>query len=170
MSILAIDTIQGATTATSVDMSGVTGLQMPAGSVIQVVNVQSSSGQISTTTGQYISTPYTNTITPKFSSSKIYVDLSFSTLIRGSSTGGGVGLSLKRGGTRLTTSVNNPHELYISGDALIGNRQHYAYLDSPSTTSATTYTIEAWPRYSGQTTEFDSRSSTWSMTLWEIAG
>ena len=36
MSTLAIDTIQGATTATSVDMSGVTGLQMPAGHVIQV--------------------------------------------------------------------------------------------------------------------------------------
>ena len=37
MSTLAIDTIQGATTATSVDMSGVTGLQMPAGHVLQTI-------------------------------------------------------------------------------------------------------------------------------------
>ena len=161
MSTLSVDTIQGKTTAGTV--------AMPSGYVIQVVNNQSNSGQVSTTTGQYISTPYTNTITPKFSSSKIYIDLSFSVLIRGSSSGGGVGLSLKRGSTRITSSPNNPHELFITSTNLMGNRQHYAYLDSPSTTSATTYSIEAYPRYSGQTTEFDSRSSYWSMTLWEIA-
>ena len=38
MSTLAIDTIQGATTATSVDMSGVTSLQMPTGHIIQTLS------------------------------------------------------------------------------------------------------------------------------------
>ena len=159
-SILTVDNLVGKTTANTVHVPG---------HVIQVVNNQSNSGSISTTTGQYISTPYTATITPKFSSSKIYVDLSFSVLIRGSSGGGALGLSLLRGSTRITTSVNNPHEMFHGDATLMANRQHYAYLDSPNTTSSTTYSLEAWPRYSGQTTEFDSRSSTWSMTLWEIA-
>ena len=159
-SILTVDNLVGKTTANTVHVPG---------HVIQVVNNQSNSGSISTTTGQYISTPYTATITPKFSSSKIYVDLSFSVLIRGSSGGGALGFSLLRGSTRLTTSVNNPHEMFHGDATLMANRQHYAYLDSPNTTSSTTYSLEAWPRYSGQTTEFDSRSSTWSMTLWEIA-
>ena len=160
MSILKVDTINEKTTGNGVQI---------AGHVVQVVNNQSTSGQISTTTGQYISTPYTATITPKFSSSKIYIDLSFSVLLRGSSTGGAIGLSLKRGSTRLSSSLTNPHEVFMGSSTLMGNRQHYAYLDSPSTTSSTTYSMEAYPRYSGQTTEFDSRSSTWSMTLWEIA-
>ena len=159
MSILKVDTINETTTGNGVAIPN---------HVIQVVNNQSSSGQISTTTGQYIGTPYTATITPKLATSKIYVLLSFSVLIRGSSSGGAIGLSLKRGSTRLTSSVNNPHELFHGDATLMGNRQHYAYLDSPSTTSATTYTMEAYPRYSGQTTEFDSRSSTWAMTLMEI--
>ena len=166
VSTIKVDNIQKAdgSTATISDL----GLNA-AGSVIQVVNNQSSSGQISTTTGQYISTPYTATITPKFSSSKIYVDLSFSVLLRGSSGGGALGFSLKRGSTRITSSVTNPHEMFFGAATLMANRQHYAYLDSPNTTSSTTYSLEAYPRYSGQTTEFDSRSSTWSMTLWEIA-
>tara|TARA_Y100001937_G_scaffold93524_1_gene126683 strand:+ start:19280 stop:19798 length:519 start_codon:yes stop_codon:yes gene_type:complete len=138
------------------------------GHVIQVVNNQSNSGSISTTSGQYISTPYTATITPKFSSSKIYVDLSFSVLLRGGGSGAALGFSLKRGSTRITSSVNNPHEMFFGDATLMANRQHYAYLDSPNTTSSTTYSLEAYPRYS-QTTEFDSRNSTWSMTLWEIA-
>ena len=160
MSILKVDTINEKTSGNGVQITG---------HVVQVVNNQSSSGQISTTTQQYISTPYTATITPKFSSSKIYIDLSFSVLIRGSSVGGAIGMSLLRDGTRVTSSVNNPHELFHGDATLMGNRQHWAYLDSPSTTSSTTYSMEAYPRYSGQTTEFDSRSSTWSMTLWEIA-
>lgn len=159
MSILKVDTINETTTGNGVAIPN---------HVIQVVNNQSSSGQISTTTGQYIGTPYTATITPKLATSKIYVLLSFSVLIRGSSSGGAIGLSLKRGSTRLTSSPNNPHEMFHGDATLMGNRQHYAYLDSPSTTSATTYTMEAYPRYSGQTTEFDSRSSTWAMTLMEI--
>lgn len=161
MSILKVDTINETTTGNGVAIPN---------HVIQVINNQSTSGQISTTTGQYISTPYTATITPKLATSKIYVLLSFSVLIRGSSSlnGGALGLSLKRGSTRITSSLTNPHEMFMGSDTLMGNRQHYAYLDSPSTTSATTYTMEAYPRYSGQTTEFDSRSSTWAMTLMEI--
>ena len=142
------------------------------GHVIQVANNTGSTGSTSTSSGAYLTTPYTATITPKFATSKILAMFSFSILLRatGSPNAAALGFSLLRNTTRLTTSATNTHELFIStAGILMANRQHYEYLDSPSTTSATTYKLEAYPRYSGQTTEFDSRRSTWSMTLWEIA-
>ena len=143
-----------------------------AGHVIQVVQSTGTNGSISTSSNAYIATPYTGTITPKFATSKILVTISFSTLLRatGSDAAAALGFSLKRGSTRVTTASSNNHEMFISGSGILsGNRQNYVYLDSPNTTSSTTYALEAWPRYSGQTTEFDSRTSTWSVTLQEIA-
>ena len=167
-SILKVDTIQ--TTAGAAPTAK--DLGFAAGSVIQVVNNTGTNGSSFTSGGAYVATPYTATITPKFATSKILARFSFSLLLRatGGAAAAGVGFSLLRNTTRLTTSPNNPHELYISTSGiLMGNRQNYEYLDLPSTTSATEYKLEAYPRYSGQTTEFDSRSSTWHVTLMEIA-
>tara|TARA_B100000683_G_scaffold275809_1_gene327730 strand:- start:202 stop:702 length:501 start_codon:yes stop_codon:yes gene_type:complete len=72
MSTLAIDTIQGATTATSVDMSGITNLQMPAGHIIQIVNT-ATANQISTTSTSDVDTGVSLNITPKFSTSKLWL-------------------------------------------------------------------------------------------------
>ena len=74
MSTLAIDTIQGATTATSVDMSGVTGLQMPAGHVIQIQRTTQQSGNSSTTSTSMVSTALSVNITPKFANSLIKIE------------------------------------------------------------------------------------------------
>jgi len=74
MSTLAIDTIQGATTATSVDMSGVTGLQMPAGHVIQIQRTTQTSGNSSTTSTSMVSTALSVDITPKFNNSLIKIE------------------------------------------------------------------------------------------------
>ena len=43
-SILKVDTIQGATSATAVDVSGVTNLKMPSGFPVQVINGTNSTG------------------------------------------------------------------------------------------------------------------------------
>jgi hypothetical protein len=146
--------------------------KMPAGSVIQVANATGDNGIISTTTGQYINTPYSVSISPKFSSSKIFILLNFSVLLRcgsGAYDSAALGFSLLRGSTRITNSPNNPHTLFITGpNTLMGNTQSLSYLDSPNTTSAITYLLQAWPRYANQTTEFDSRDSTWTFTLMEI--
>ena len=146
--------------------------KMPAGSVIQTVSINGTNGQISTTTGQYINTPYSATISPKFSSSKIFVFLTFSVLLRcgpGTYDSAACGFSLLRGSTRITDSLPNPHTIFVTGpNTLMGNTQSVSYLDSPNTTSAITYSLQAWPRYDNQTTEFDSRDSTWGFTLMEI--
>lgn len=163
MSILKVDTINEKTTGNGVAIPG---------HVVQVANNTGTTGSTSQSSGAYLTTPYTATITPKFATSKILAMFSFSLLLRatGSSNAAALGFSLLRNNTRLTTSVTNPHELFIStAGILMGNRQHYEYLDSPSTTSATTYKLEAYPRYANQTTEFDSRDSAWHVTLMEIA-
>ena len=162
MSILKVDTINEKTSGNGVVIPG---------HVVQVVNNTGTTGSTFTSGGAYVATPYTATITPKFATSKILARFSFSVLIRATGgTSASIGLSLLRNTTRLTASLTNPHELFISTSGiLMGNRQNYEYLDSPSTTSATEYKLEAYPRYSGQTTEFDTRSSTWHVTLMEIA-
>ena len=148
------------------------GVHIP-GHVIQAVQNTGTNGSTTTVTGAYVTTPYTGTITPKFTTSKILVTVSFSVLLRcGSGTydSAAIGFSLLRGSTRIISTVNNPHEMFVSGPSnLLGNRQSISYLDSPSTISATTYSLEAWPRYANQTSEFDSRATTWSVTLQEIA-
>ena len=63
-STLTVDNIVGATTAANV--------KLPAGSVIQVVNTSSSTG-ISTTSTSDVDTGITLNITPKFSTSKLWL-------------------------------------------------------------------------------------------------
>ena len=154
-----------------VEKTSAAGVHIP-GHVIQVVQSTGTNGSIFTSSNAYVATPYTGAITPKFATSKILVTISFSVLLRatGSDNSAALGFSLKRGSTRVTTASSNNHEMFISGSGILSaSRQNYVYLDSPSTASSTTYALEGWPRYSGQTTEFDSRSSTWSVTLQEIA-
>jgi len=143
-----------------------------AGHVVQVVNNTGNTGSTFTSSGAYVATPYTATITPKFATSKILAMFSFSVLLRatGSPNAAALGFSFLRNTTRLTTSNTSPHEMFIStAGILMANRQHFEYLDSPSTTSATTYKLEAYLRYTDQRTEFDTRDSTWHVTLMEIA-
>jgi len=64
MSTLSVDTIQGKTTAGTV--------AMPSGSVIQVVNTSSSTG-ITTTSTSDVDTGISINITPKFSTSKLWL-------------------------------------------------------------------------------------------------
>ena len=168
-SIIKVDQIQ--TAAGAVPTAADLGLNV-AGSVVQVVQSRGTNGSIFSSSNAYVATPYTGAITPKFATSKILVTISFSVLLRatGSDNAAALGFSLKRGSVRVTTASSNNHEMFISSSGILsGSRQNYVYLDSPSTASSTTYALEAWPRYSGQTTEFDSRQSTWSVTLQEIA-
>lgn len=166
-SILKVDQIQLADGSTPT--AGDLGLNTT-GSVLQVVQNSGINGSIYSSDGLYVSTPYSGTITPKYSTSKILATFSFSVLLRGGGNSAAAGFSLLRNGTRLTTAPSNTHELFAPANELVAARQSYVYLDSPTTTNALTYSLEAWLRYSGQTTEFDSRDSTWTVTLMEIAG
>ena len=134
MSTLKVDTIQGKTTAGTV--------AMPSGSVIQVVQ-----GIIKTQVTNSSSTfasMHSQAITPKFSSSKIFI------MITGAATAdqnNGFYFKIYRGSTELTDLVGTGggYENHAQGVTNGSNGDfdmkpfHMQLLDSPSTTSATTY-------------------------------
>lgn len=131
MSVLKVDTINEKTTGSGVNIPG---------HVIQVVSNTVTTRQ-STSSSTFVSTDIAATITPKYSTSKILVMASstysnegagrsfIATIYRGSTNlAGGTdafvqGLTDGGGGTRIRSGL------------------HMSYMDSPSTTSATTYTV-----------------------------
>lgn len=186
MSTLAIDTIQGATTATSVDMSGITSLQMPPGAVLQVVQgITTAASAFSIAAHNLSSAVVSATITPKFATSKI--------LMTGQVTGASDSLGhqfwiiLQRGSTNIGQgdSVGNRRRCH-SGIAQfhtyaegLGNGS-INFLDSPNTTSATTYSVKLAHNSGGSQTWLLNRTdsdgnntdrprATTTLTLMEIA-
>ena len=151
---------------------GVATSGLPAGSVLQVVSANNSQ-QITTTGTTYIDTNLTASITPSSSSNKILVMFSGSmyndtadvhaalTVFRGnSSTGTNLDLTGASGYGFGTA--------YAQGDKIKSNVVGFV-LDSPSTTSSTTYTA-AVRRVSGSGNVYmNVNSDTASMTLMEIA-
>jgi hypothetical protein len=124
----------------SVAASTLTGTQtipkatLPTGSVLQVVNATTTS-MISTTGSTYITTGLTASITPTSSSSKVLVIVTTSVRFTASCW---MGLLLYRGASSIGYLAAGLG--YNMGS--IGTQQFTAnYVDSPATTSSTTYTL-----------------------------
>jgi hypothetical protein len=141
--------------------------QASAGVVLQVVNATYAT-QVTSTSSTLADTGLTATITPKFTTSKILVIVSQGML---ASTGSG-DVTINRAGTDVIT--------FGYGTGLNGSGstsafyQSLQYLDSPATTSATTYKTR-FNRRSGAGTIYaqlnDSNGTQQSViTLMEIAG
>jgi len=136
--------------------------QASAGSVIQVVSVSNSTASTTTST-TYVATALTATITPKFSTSKILV--SFNSILASTSTNVAFATIYKSstnlaGGTAGFTETGNTgaYSQNASGQ----------YLDSPLTTSATTYAV--YIRVTGGTGYWlDGTNVVGTITLMEIA-
>jgi len=147
MSTLSVDTITGQTAAGNV--------KFPAGTVLQTIFAQSTAA-VSTSVSS-LGSPVdclSATITPKYSSSKILVLASH--VVGGSADGIGVNVFLKRGGTLLPTSEIGGDTAGLMVYGIARPNDHSAYhsfqhLNSPNTTSATTYTV-AIGRYGGSGT------------------
>jgi hypothetical protein len=118
--------------------TGVTTAQMPAGSVLQVVQAVSSSTNKTTTSTSFVSTGTSATITPLNASSKILVQYNCHA---DPNSGGTLLGTVYRGATNLGTG--NANSLFRIHDVSAGRflvQQHAIILDSPNTTSAVTYT------------------------------
>ena len=115
-------------------------IQASAGQVLQVVNATYST-QVSSSSSTFSSTGLTASITPKFSTSKILVLISVNGIMK-YNTNTAVGLQIVRNSTAILTFegsagfINGTSPQYL---ATGGNSAEY--LDSPATTSATTYTL-----------------------------
>ena len=111
---------------------------LPAGSVIQVVQGTTSTGVTSTSTS-YADTGLTATITPTSATSTILV---ISNCAIGKDTGNtGVSLRLLRGATTIKEFAKRSASDGGSGENFVGTFSH-SYIDSPATTSATTYKVQ----------------------------
>jgi hypothetical protein len=156
----------GTTQATSAIVSGyVPYANLPAGSVLQVVNATySTQSSVNGTTP--VASGLSVSITPKFSTSKILVLVSQNGIY--SATNGILAVqSLKRGSTSLFNFD------FISGYSVsgggCGGSATTNYLDSPATTSSTTYsTVIACG--SANTINWNNGGCLSSITVMEIAG
>jgi len=130
----------GTTQATSAIVSGyVPYANLPAGSVLQVVNGTYASPTVTSST-TYVDTGVTATITPKFSTSKILV------LVSGNSISANSGAStctfelcLANGSN---TNLLNLDSQYATNYNTAGASYSANYLHSPATTSAYTYKLQ----------------------------
>ena len=161
------------------DSAETTGLKWAApaagGKVLQVV-----SAAITTTTAitatSMTDTSITLAITPTLATSKVLVIISAVTEVTGSADGVISGAQLLRGATQIAdygaTSRTEWQHIYAppATTVTLRNIQTVVYLDSPATTSSTTYKLQAGlnSAASGRTVTFQRNGHPSTITLLEI--
>ena len=136
------------------------------GKVLQVVSTSLASAAISTTSTSFADvTGFTASITPSSASNKILILVNMPSYV--SNSGNGIYLTILRGATNLGSSVRGFG--YLRGGADTFGVMSANYLDSPNTTSSTTYKLQ-FKVDSGSTGEFTSPDGArGTLTLIEIA-
>lgn len=161
-SILNVDQINNAagTSALTIDTSG--NVNIP-GHVVQVVNSLLTGG-VGNSSGTYADTGLTASITPTNSSNKILVLVNLTSLESNTASEGG-NVKLVRDATDLSEwgRFMGYTRVYMT------NHPSISYLDSPATTSSTTYKVQFVRGTGSGTLNLNSNSATSSMTLMEIA-
>jgi hypothetical protein len=140
---------------------------LPTGSILQVVNATTSGATTTTISGTYVSTAITGTITPTSSTSKILIFLNYSAWTSQSNMY--VFATIYRNNTTNIVSEGSGRLSQTPDSGTIGYpmMQSNMYLDSPATTSATTYTL--YIKVTAGTGYVNDSQSTSNITLMEIA-
>jgi hypothetical protein len=142
---------------------------LPAGSVLQVVQ-GSLAGTFTTNSTSFVTTGLTASITPKYATSKILAIVSCNQSLA-ANTGKVAYYTLYRNSTNLAPTGSGLNQsfgnLYCANSNLFAN-MNFSYLDSPATTSATTYTVYAGVD-SGGNANINQNNSTSYIQLLEIA-
>ena len=169
-----VDQIQTAdgtgTVALQNQLSGMTGASMPAGSVLQVVT-HSQTASVATSATSY-TTMYGATITPSSASSKILVRATVGSLYMNISSSNQSHWRLARGSSGCTGQNTNFQTETGRNATAAGTRAYInmEILDSPSTTSATTYNVQARRINGSGTLQINDTAGTSIITLMEIKG
>ena len=145
--------------------SGVLSFVSGGGKVLQVLQY-SLSGQVLTTSGSPVTTGLTGSITPSSASSKILILVSMTCCYQTVTNAVG-NTTIYRGATDLGTGSPASFGDTYSTSGGITTGQSYQYLDSPNTTSSTTYTIYF---FTGGNFRVNQNGNTSYMNLIEIAG
>ena len=170
-------------TGTVLTTAGVPASAMPAGSVLQVLQTVKTD-RFTTTSGTAVDiTGFSATITPTSATSKILVISNFHT--SPGLTGSYTRTQLLRDSTVLGLGSASGSATSVTAGEIVTNSADndvlnvgYTYLDSPATTSATTYKWQMYA-FSGRTATFNGSTTTTNsnffntsstITLMEIAG
>ena len=158
-STLTVDNIVGATTAANV--------KLPSGCILQVVQ-GSHNVAVGISTGTYTFTGLTATISPKFSSSKILVQVEHQGCASVAMSTGSINMRLQRNSSDIHKFAlgywYSPQANAFRGPIST------SFLDSPSTTSATVYrTMFAANDGGACYVQNDNANSVSTITLMEIA-
>jgi hypothetical protein len=170
--------ISGDGTITGLTATGISSVQnvgranLPVGSVLQVVQGTYSTNATTTSAGTMVDTGLSASITPTSSSSKVLVVINQNGVYRTGSIYAMIDMRLVRGSTAIQTICasafwnGNFPDLTSSYGASIST----AYLDSPATTSSTTYKTQYQiPSGLNGTIGAQYGSSVSTITLMEIA-
>ena len=138
---------------------------LPAGSVLQVVSANTTSSA-STTSTSFVTTGFSVSITPRFSTSKILASFSGGNFDNNSSSNQSMFATFYRNSTNIgsTNGINQTKTV----TARILTSGAFSVYDSPATTSSTTYTL--YIAGEGQTVAFNNSTGLLAtITLMEIA-
>ena len=159
MSTLSVDTIQGQTTAANV--------KLPAGCVVQTVSADGPNSQVQFTGTTFTDINLSATITPKFATSKILAKFNF---VNATNTGSSGSYQNKarilRGSTTIYEVARSP---WVNPATGAGQLMHIECMDSPSTTSATTYKVQLANGSGGGNVSAHMGDSNAQVILMEIA-
>lgn len=137
---------------------------MPAGAVLQVITAETST-TVSLATTTYTDIGLTATITPSATNSKILVF--WTQHCRHNANTAGTGSQLVRGSTAVWTT-GSPFYTYAASGASHRDATDFRYLDSPNTTSAVTYKIQAASNDS-VSVSFNDNNNQSSILLMEVS-
>ena len=158
-STLTVDNIVGATTAANV--------KLPAGCVVQTVSANGPNSLVSFTGTTYTDINLSAAITPKYATSKILVRFNFVNATNNSGAGSYQLLTrILRGSTGIYEVSRSPWGNSVTG---IGQLMSMEYMDSPSTTSATTYKVQVKNASGGGNVSAHMGNSNAQVILMEIS-
>lgn len=118
--------------------------RLPTGSVLQTVQIRSVGSAVTNANATLTDTGISLSITPSSTSNKILITANFTgTSTNGNSAGGTMYALYRNGTTNVFAGANDEGMLAYNSNASSYNHgvSQLSYLDSPSSTSATTYGI-----------------------------
>ena len=162
--VLTLPAVSGTVLTTGSSGQSIPKAALPTGSVLQVVSANRS-GEQSTTSSSFVDANLSLSITPTSATSKIFV------MYTGSAGNDGTGecyLTLVRNSTNLGNGTQGMMRVWFNGSS----GYHFggfsmSFLDSPATTSATTYKVQF--RNQASFVYISGGNSTDTLTAFEIA-